>query len=691
MTRIGVDIGGTFTDLYLMSKGGKVWSTKLLTTPEDPSIGFLHILEKALAVDPDFGDVREIVHATTVATNAILEQKTARMGMITTAGFRDVLEIGRHFRRDLYNFFLQKPPVLIPRQRRMEVKERVGTDGDVVTPLDEREVDAAIDHLLKEKVEVILVCFLHSYLRPDHEVRVGEMIRKRCKLPVILSHDVCAEYREYERFSTAAIHGAIMPLVSRYLTGIETRLKQKGISAPLSVMQSSGGIAKAASVAERPGSIVESGPAAGVISGAEVGRRLGFDDFIAFDMGGTTAKASLVRKGEVAIKNDYEVGGGIQGGFGTGYPLRTPVVDVVEIGTGGGSICFVDEAGHLHVGPQSAGADPGPACYGRGGQQPTIADANAVLGRLRADHFAGGQFPLDLKAARRAIEEKIAQPLGLELAEAAEGIIVLANAQMGRALQLVSVERGYDPRNLTLIAFGGAGPMHAAQLAMELACPRVVIPPEAGVQSAWGLLVSDCRRDFSQAFLCRADQVNLTALKCLVQTLAKKGVEELVEAGFKKSALQTRLAVDVRYRGQAYEVKVRLPVTPAFTKAMVAEINQAFHEDHQRLYGHSDAQSPVEWITLHVSVTAIVPRPALPKLPETDKPLSDRRYATQEMIWFGRRAPAPVYHRSNLFARDRIAGPALIIQEETTIVTPPGMEAIVESTGDLVLVTKKTK
>ena len=685
MTRIGIDIGGTFTDLYVLSKGGKGWSTKLLTTPRDPSVGFLAILEKALAADADFGDVREIVHATTVATNAILENKTAKLGLITTAGFRDVLEIGRHFRRDLYNFFLEKPPVLVPRQLRCEVRERIAADGSVVTPLERGDVAAAVETLRRAQVEVVLVCFLHSYRRPEHEVQAGQWMREQWDVPVILSHAVCAEYREFERFSTAAIHGAVLPLVRNYLGNIQTRLKQIGLGAPLSVMQSSGGIATAAQVAEQPGVIVESGPAAGVISAAEVGRRLGYPDFITFDMGGTTTKASLVRGGQITLKTDYEVGGGIQGGFGTGYPLRTPVVDIVEIGTGGGSLCHVDAAGHLHVGPESAGADPGPACYGRGGTRPTITDAHAVLGRLRADHFAGGQFTLDVAAAHRAIEEKIAKPLGLKTTRAAEGILALANAQMVRALQLVSVERGYDPRELTLIAFGGAGPMHAALLAAELGCPRVVIPPEAGVQSAWGLLVADCQRDYSQSFLCRADAVKMPELKKLFDSLAARGRTELRAAGFVDKDIRHRLAVDARYVGQAYEVSVTLPGQPTFTKAMVATINRAFHEAHRRLYGHSDATAPVEWVTVRVSVIARVPRPATRKLAAAATPLTKRRYAQQEMVWNGKRATSPVYHRTQLGAGDRIRGPALIIQAETTIAVPTGTTALVERTGDIIL------
>ncbi len=683
--RIGIDIGGTFTDLCMLGHSGRTWSTKILTTPEDPSIGFVSVLARALDQHPDTVKVREIIHATTVATNAILENKTARMGLITTAGFRDVLEIGRHFRRDLYNFFLEKPPVLVPRERRIEVSERIAADGRVIRPLDERGMETAVRRLVEADVEVILVCFLHSYARPDHELRAGKMIRAHCGLPVILSHEVCAEQREYERFSTAAVHGAVMPLVRGYLGRIEARIRQRGIAAPLSVMQSSGGICKASWIAERPGLIVESGPAAGVIAAVEVGRRLGFGDLVTLDMGGTTTKASIAFGGRIVHKADYEVGGGLQGGFGTGYPLRTPVVDVVEIGTGGGSLSYVDPAGHLHVGPESAGADPGPACYGRGGTEPTITDAHCVLGRLRPDHFAGGQFPLDAAAAREAIQKKVAEPLGLSVQAAAEGIIRLANAQMARALKLVSVERGHDPRRLALVAFGGAGPMHAAELAAELGCARVIIPPEAGVQSAWGLLVSDCRRDASQTILCRADALDLPRLRRRFAALAATGERELREAGFSASRLKRRLSVDVRYVGQAYEVSVELRGRPDFSPEMVAELNRTFHKSHHRLYGHGDSRRPVEWVTLRAAVIAPVRRVAAPSVGSTRVPLAARRLATQPMTWAGRRSVCPVYHRSNLYRGDRIAGGALIVQAEATISIPPGTQAEIGRAGEIIL------
>ena len=685
MARIGIDIGGTFTDLCVVGDDGQSWSTKLLTTPSDPSVGFLGILDRAFDADPAYADAREIVHATTVATNAVLERDTARMGLITTAGFRDVLEIGRHFRRELYDFFVQKPPVLVPRERRLEVEERIDAQGAVLTPLNRAQARAALEALLAQEVEVILVCFLHSYAYPQHELAVAELASGCTDVPVITSHSVCREYREYERFSTAAVHGAVAPKVREYMSRIEEALQARGIGAPLSVMQSSGGMARAATVAREPAVIVESGPAAGVISAVAVGRRLGIGDLISFDMGGTSAKATLIRDGRIAINTDYEIGGGIQGGFGTGYPIRTPVVDLVEIGTGGGSIARVNEAGHLQVGPQSAGAEPGPACYGLGGATATITDADVVLGRLRAEDFAGGRLTLDVEAARRAIAETVAGPLGMPLQAAAEGIVALGNAQMVRALELVSVERGFDPREFVMVAFGGAGPAHAAELAAELGCRRVIIPPEAGVQSALGLLVADARRDFSHAVLSRADEVDLARIRSLYEQLEAHGRRELLDAGFASESLESRLSVDARYLGQAYELTVELPVRPTFTPELAARISKGFHEAHQRRHGHSDSDAAVEWVTLRVSVSGAVPQPAPHALPEPTTPLSQRRRAFIDMTWAGETVSAPVYARADLGPGDRLLGPALIVQDDSTIAVPPEVGVMLESTGDLAL------
>jgi N-methylhydantoinase A len=682
--RVGIDIGGTFTDLCVLSDVGECRRTKLLTTSRDPSAGFLQVLRAAGVTEPA-GAMREIVHATTVATNAILEGTIARMGLITTAGFRDVLEIGRHFRRDLYNFFLEKPRALVPRRLRLEVSERLDADGNVVTPLDEPQTRHAAGMLRDADVEVILICFLHSYANPSHEQRAGEIVRESCDIPVVLSHLSCAEPREYERFSTAAVNGAVVPTVVRYLRTVERRLREHKIDASLSVMQSNGGMTSAGVVAEQPALIIESGPAAGAIAVAEIGRRRGVGDLISFDMGGTTAKASLIKGGMIAVNFDYEVGGGIQGGVGIGYPLRIPVVDLVEIGTGGGSIAVVNEVGRLTVGPRSAGAEPGPACYGRGGAEATVTDANLVLGRLRADRFAGGSLTLDVAAAVEAIQQRVARPLGVSVQRAAEGIVAVANAEMVGALELISVRRGLDPAEFTMVSFGGAGPMHAAELAAELRCPRVIIPPEAGVQSAWGLLVADARRDFSRAISGGNGALYPTELSALCAELTRRGDDDMTAAGFPADAIEAYVAIDIRYAGQAYELTVRIPNPPDFSPAGSQRITDLFHEQHQRVYGHADRGGRVQWVTLRVSVIGRVPKPVPRQLRPPTHSLDSRRLATQEMFWCGQATEAPVYERDELGCGDEIVGPALIVQFDASITVPPGVRALAEASGDIVL------
>ena len=684
LTRVGIDIGGTFTDLFAVADDGRTWSAKVLTTPANPAEGLLDVLDRWQTAGGE-QEIREIVHATTVATNAVLEGTTARLGLVTTQGFRDVLEIGRHQRRDLYNLFLEKPPALIPRERRLEVRERIGADGSIIEPLHVADVVRAARQLNDLGAEAVVVAFLHSYGYPRHEREAAAVIADETNLPVVASHAVCREYREYERFSTAAVHAAVLPRVATYIREIGSRLTTRGIAAPLSVMQSSGGMAPAATVAREPASIVESGPAAGVIAAAEVGRRLGVSNVISFDMGGTSTKATLIRDGHVTINNDYEIGGGLHGGFGNGYPLRTPVIDLVEIGTGGGSIAGVDAGGSLYVGPASAGAEPGPACYGRGGTRPTTTDANAVLGRLRPDRFAGGHIQLDVGAARRAVAEHVADPLGMSVEGAAEGILTLAGAQMGRALELVSVARGHDPREFVMVAFGGAGPMHAADLARELGCSRVVIPPEAGVQSARGLLVAEARRDFSTAMLSAETELDLPEVERRFADMRDQGVRELRDAGFREKAISARLGVDARYTGQAYEVPVWLEEPAAFDGDLRHQVSREFHRAHARLHGHRDEDAAIEWVTLRASITARTVRPGSTELALPAEPLARRRLGIQPMIWAGEIHDAPVYARERLGRDDHIEGPALVIQDQTTLVVPPAASAHVQATGDIVL------
>src|SRR6267142_1628171 len=501
--RVGIDIGGTFTDAALVDAGtGRVRVVKVLTTPEDPAKGFMGALERGLAECGAEGrDVAAVVHATTVATNAIIEGKTARVGMLVTRGFRDILEIGRQIRSRLYGVHLQRPAPLVPRRWSLEVTERLDHEGRVLQPLDLDEVRQAVRRLRHEGVEAVVVCLLHSYLNPAHERAVAEIVR--AELPDVflsVSSDVCPEYREYLRASTTAVNAAVMPIVSRYVDALESRLKALGATAPFYVMQSNGGVMTSSSAKARPVYMVESGPAAGVIAAGAIAAPYGHRDVMSFDMGGTTAKVGLIQDGQLRLSTEIEVGAQavtpLGEGRGGGYPVRTPVINLVEVGAGGGSEAWIDPGGALRVGPRSAGARPGPACYGLGGVTPTITDANLALGRLDPAFFLGGEMALDADAARRAVAERVAAPLGLDPLAAAGGIVEIANAHMIGAMRLVSVQRGYDPRDFVLVAFGGAGPLHANALARELGIPMILIPPSPGIASALGLLMTDLTHEF---------------------------------------------------------------------------------------------------------------------------------------------------------------------------------------------------
>src|SRR3954451_25284966 len=536
--RLAVGIGGTFTDATLIvDETGRVAIAKVLSTPSDPSEGFMHAVDRALsACGPDAAQVTFVFHATTVATNAIIEGKIARSGFVTTDGFRDLLEIARQVRPTLYDTQFEKPPPLVPRDRAVGVVERLGPAGEVLTPLDEGSVRAAAELLRREQVESVAVCLLHSYVNPAHEQRVGAILAEELPgIPVSLSSEVAPEFREYLRASTTVINAVIRPVVERYLQGIESRLAAAGVQAKLLVMQSSGGIFGSDAAAVRPVFMVESGPAAGVIASAHLGETLGRPDILSFDMGGTTAKVGLIQDGRPSVTKDYNVGGHAGAGIGgmslSGYPVRTPVVDLVEIGAGGGSIAWVDSGGLLRVGPQSAGADPGPVCYRRGGTEPTVTDANVVLGRLNPSYFLGGEIGLDVDGARNAIEERCAKPLGLSVTEAANGIVEIANAAMVNALHLISVQRGYDPRDFVLVGFGGAGPVHANALARDAEMPTLLIPRSPGIFSATGLLTTDLKRDAALTIMRRLDDIDPAFVELSFAELERTGAAELALEG----------------------------------------------------------------------------------------------------------------------------------------------------------------
>ncbi len=689
--RLGVDIGGTFTDIALIDEAtGQIYTGKVSSTPQDPSGGFMEAVQRLLAKQQVAAqDVAYIVHGTTVATNAIIEGKVAPTGFITTEGFRDMLEIARQIRPTLYDLQFEKPRPLVPRHRCFGVPERLDAQGQVLAPLDEDALRQVANKLRDEGVESIAVCFLHAYANPAHERRAGEIIAEVFPEAVVsLSAEVAPEFREYLRASTTVINSCIRPVVARYLQRIEDRLAQAGIAAELLVMQSSGGVYTFAAARQKPVYMVESGPAAGVIAAAHLGQARGYDQVISFDMGGTTAKAGLIQGGTPSVTKDYEVGTTAQTGVGAtrgaGYPIRTPVIDLVEIGAGGGSIAWVDPGGILRVGPQSAGADPGPACYGQGGTQPTVTDANLVLGRLNPSYFLGGEIALDPTAAQRAIEQHCAQPLGMDLVEAAHGIVEIANTAMVNALRLVSVQRGYDPRDFALVAFGGAGPAHANRLAALTEIPVAIIPQSPGTASALGLLVTDLKHDYATTLIQRLDQVAPQALEQTFRELEAQGRETLGREGMAEAAMDFRRQADLRYVGQSHELTLPL-TTEALGSAQLTQLLEQFHRTHDRAYGFSAPGEDVELVSVRLSAIGQIAKPALAPLAQATGEVTAKG---QRPVYFAESegfVDCPVYDRYALGAGAMVQGPAIVEEIDSTTVVHPQYQVRVDEVGQMVL------
>jgi N-methylhydantoinase A len=691
--RLGIDIGGTFTDAILIDEDtGEVRIGKVSSTPHDPSIGFHEATRRILReahVAP--ADVRYVVHGTTVATNAIIEGKTALTGFITTDGFRDMLEIQRQIRPSLYDLQFEKPRPLVPRYLCFGVPERMDAEGKVLTALDEAAARRIAADLRRQGVEAVAVCLLHSYINPLHERMVGEILSEVFPEAIVsLSSDVAPEIREYYRASTTVINAAIRPVVARYLQHIEARLREAGLNAELLVMQSSGGVFTFAAASEKPVFMVESGPAAGVIAAAYLGNMLGYQNVLSFDMGGTTAKAGLIQDGTPRVTKDYEVGATAQSGAGrargSGYPIRTPVIDLVEIGAGGGSIAWVDSGGALRVGPQSAGADPGPVCYGKGGIEPTITDANLVLGRLNPHYFLGGEIVLDVEKARAAILEKCAQPLGLELIAAAHGIVEIANAAMVNALRLVSVQRGYDPRDFVLIGFGGAGPVHANRLAAETDIPTTLIPMSPGITSAMGLLVTDLKHDYSTTLIQRIDQLDMRAVAEVFARMENAGRATLARERIAESSMEVVRQVDMRYVGQSFELTIPLGAHTNIAPALVAQVLTRFHEAHERAYGFNAPGEPVELVNLRLTAVGKIGKPQLRELPaDGDQGNAEKGKRQVYFAESGGFVDCPIYDRYRLRSGAIIAGPAVVEEFDSTTVIHPGYAARVDRFGNMLL------
>jgi N-methylhydantoinase A len=680
--RLGVDIGGTFTDVVLLGDDGSLHTMKVLSTPDDYARG---VVEGALALlrrsDLEPGRVHGVVHASTVASNAVLEHKGARTALLTTEGFRDVLEMRRLRIPVMYDLQYEKPEPLVPRRRRFEVPERLGPDGCVWRELDEAAVDAIAARLPADGVEAVAISLLHAYASPAHEQRVAEIVRAHVgeEVFVTCSSEILPEIREYERTSTAVVNAYVGPAVRRYVSSLQDRLRRAGVTAPLQIMQSSGGIMSADAAIRLPAHLVESGPSAGVVACSFLARETGLGNVISLDMGGTTAKAAILEDGEPVRTSEYEVGAGINLSSrlvkGGGYAIRLPFIDLSEIGAGGGSIVRVDELG----GPESAGSDPGPVGYARGGTEPTLTDALLTLGYLNPGSLAGGGVELDADAARRAIEERVARPLGLSAQDAAYGVFTLAAATMTRAVKAVSTYRGRDPRDFVLCAFGGNGPVAAAAIARALQMRRVLVPPAPGVFSATGLLLADVEREFVQTLLTRAADAGPETLGRAYAALEAVARDSLGHDGYTAADIELVRSADVRYAGQAYELTVPVGANGADPTVLA----NAFHREHERTYGHASTGDPVD--VVNVKVRARVPRGARGTLRGGPDGRAEPAAEGSRRAYFGAAhglLDVPVLTRSLLTAGER-PGPLIVDEYDSTCVVPPGCRAALDALGNL--------
>lgn len=680
--RVGIDIGGTFTDVAMVDEeSGRIEIAKVPTTPLDFAAGVLNGVGGGLK---KFGiqssDVSLLSHATTVVTNALLESKGARAGFVGTKGFRDILELRRSSRSDLYDLFQDGPAVLVPRRWRFEVTERIDAQGEIVTPLDESEIPALIEAIRASGIETLAISFLFSFLNDKHERRVGELLRAALPdLPIFLSCDVLPEIREFERASTTSVCAYVGPLLRSYLDRLQGAVSQLGLPG-LQIMGSSGGVFDIPEALRMPAAAVESGPAAGVIAAALVGRQLDLPNLISFDMGGTTAKASVVADHEVAITADYEVGGAGNAKrwmAGTGHPIRVPVVDLAEVSSGGGSIAWVDAGGALKVGPHSAGALPGPASYGRGGTRPTVTDANVILGLLDRDALLAGDLKIDLAAAKTAIDTHVASKLGLTTEEAALRILEIVNASMVEALRIVSIERGHDPREFSLICFGGAGPVHAAALAEELQIPEVIIPPAPGAFSALGLVTCDLRRDYSRTLYATLAQVDPDVIASAISGLEQMGSEMLEGAKVPPANRVLQRLADLRYGRQAYELTIPMLDGP-ITRETLEALAEAFHRKHEQTYGHANRNEKIQMVNLRL--TAMGKLPDL-QLRQRHDPAAARERRREVQFPGHKSMSCLVIWREGLAPGHVVQGPAIFEALDSTTVLPPNWVATVDAKG----------
>ena len=677
MERVGIDIGGTFTDLVGL-RNGEIVIDKTSTTPDDPTRGVADALS---GVDADISAISDFLHGTTIAINTVLERKGANTALITTKGFRDVYAMGRNNRPEAFNLEFRRPRPLVPRSLTWEVSARMMATGEEIDPLDDGEVEAIGRELLAQDVSSVAVCLIHAYADPAHERRIGEILGRVCPgMFVSLSHDILREYREYERTSTTALNAYVGPRVRDYLDRLEGFLSDGQFGGSIQIMRSNGGTMSLGQARVQPVTMMESGPVAGMIAAGRIAEILGLEQCIGFDMGGTTAKASLITDGAPEVSEDYYIGG-----YSRGQPMQLPVVDIVEVGAGGGSIAWTDARGGLHVGPESAGADPGPACYGKGGHVPVVTDADLVLKRLNADRFLSGRMGLDTALSEVAIKEKIGDPIDLSVADAALGIAKIADASMSLAVRTVSVERGCDPRDTAMIAFGGAGPLHAVAIAREIFIPRVIIPRYPGNFSALGMLLAPWRQDFVRTFVGDLAHIDKAVAGAAFDELRNAGDERIALEGFNASDTDMQFAADLRYRGQEHTIPVPLGGADDLAAGGSDALRQTFDRLHDRRYGHAAPDESIQIVNLRLILRATGADTSFDWMSEPYRPVDAQLDQTRDVIFDDPASPlaSRVVWRPGLAPGAVVEGPAVIEEPNSTTLIFPGDVAKVTEHGHL--------
>ena len=677
MERVAIDIGGTFTDLVGI-RDGEIVIDKTSTTPDDPTRG---VAEALRGVAADIGTISDFLHGTTIAINTVLERKGAKTALITTKGFRDVYAMGRNNRPEAFNLEFRRPRPLVPRSLTWEVSARMMASGEVLQPLDDAEVEEIGRELISRGVTSAAVCLIHAYANPDHERRIGDILEKVCPgVFVSLSHEILREYREYERTSTTALNAYVGPRVRGYLDRLEGFLSDGKFAGNIQIMRSNGGTMSLGQARVQPVTMMESGPVAGMIAAGRIAELFGLERCIGFDMGGTTAKASLITDGVPEISDDYYIGG-----YARGQPMQLPVVDIVEVGAGGGSIAWTDARGGLHVGPQSAGADPGPACYGKGGEVPVVTDADLVLGRLNGGRFLSGRMGLDPKLSEAAIRSKIADPLGLSVTDAALGIARIADASMSLAVRSVSVERGCDPRDTAMIAFGGAGPLHAGSIAREIFMQRVIVPRYPGNFSALGMLLAPWRQDFVRTFVGDLGSIDAKTAQSAFDELRAAGTRRVADEDMSARQTEFQFAADLRYRGQEHTIPVPLAGADDLSGGGSPALRRTFDQLHDRRYGHAAPDEAIQIVNLRLILRAADQDLSTDWLAEAHAPEDRHPDQTRDVVFDDPQAPVAsrIVWRPGLPAGASVEGPAVIEEPNSTVLIHPGDVATVTEHGHL--------